>query len=212
MKKNEFVTSDWHLGHAKSITFDHRPFTDLEHMHRVLINNYNSTVQNSDTCYFLGDIGFRDAGFDIIPKLNGMKVCILGNHDKSKGKMYDMGFDLVLNGAMFTIGQSIITMSHCPLRGVFRESNINQDGEPMKNFKPFESWHGESRHNEYSFPDFGQRFHCHGHTHKRHGNDVRTLRQWDIGVVGNDYRPVSFTSIESWIAKGNSEWLKTGKI
>lgn len=197
---NQFVTSDWHLGHEKSITFDKRPFTDLDHMHRVLIANYNATVRSQDICYFLGDIGFRDAGYDIIHKLNGKKICVLGNHDKGKSKMYEMGFDLVINGVMTTIGKSIITMSHCPLRGVFRESPINQDGEPMKNFKPFESWHGESRHDEYSFPDFGQ-FHLHGHTHKRKENDVIANRQWDIGVVGNNYRPVSFTAIESWIAK-----------
>lgn len=196
---NQFVTSDWHLGHEKSIEYDHRPFTDLAHMHRVLIGNYNACVKEGDICYFLGDIGFRDAGFDVISKLNGTKICVLGNHDKGKQKMYDMGFDLVINGLMTTIGKSVITMTHCPLRGVFRESPINQDGVPMKNFKPFESWHGESRHDEYSMPDFGQ-FHLHGHTHKRKENDVIADRQWDIGVVGNNYRPVSFSQIESWIA------------
>jgi len=196
----QYVTSDWHLGHEKSIKFDNRPFKDLFDMHRVLVANYNSTVRPEDICYFLGDIGFRNAGYDIIPKLNGKKICVLGNHDKGKSKMYEMGFDLVVNGVMTTIGKSIITMSHCPLRGVFRESNINQDGETMKNFRPFEMWHGESRHDEYSFPDFGQDLHCHGHTHKRKGNEVRTYNQWDIGVVGNDYRPVSFSAIESYLA------------
>lgn len=198
---NWFVTSDWHLGHENSIKFDHRPFKDLHDMHRVLINNYNASVRLNDICYFLGDISFRDAGKDIIPKLNGKKICILGNHDQ-KSKMLDMGFDLVLNAVMITLGKNIITMSHCPLRGVFRESAINQDGEPMKNFKPFESWHGESRHDEYSLPDFGQ-YHLHGHTHKRPGNDVKSGRQWDIGVVGNNYRPVSSSQIESWIALSN---------
>lgn len=178
-------------------------------MHRVLVNNYNSTVGPDDICYFLGDIGFREAGYEIVPKMNGKKICVLGNHDKSKEKMYKMGFDLVLNGAMITIGKSIITMTHCPLRGVFRESNVNQDGEQMKNFRPFELWHGESRHDEFSFPDFGQ-FHLHGHCHKRKGNDVIADRQWDIGVVGNGFKPVSFSAIESWIAKYNQN-LKENK-
>lgn len=194
-----FVTSDWHVGHAKAIGYDHRPFADLEDMHRVLINNYNATVGNNDVCYFLGDIGFRDEGFDIIPRLKGTKVCVLGNHDKSKGRMLEMGFDLVLNGVMTTIGENIITMTHCPLRGVFREGSINQDGEVMRNFNPLENWHGEAKHQVYSMPDFGQ-FHLHGHTHKRKENDVISGRQWDIGVVGNGYRPVSFSQVESWIA------------
>jgi calcineurin-like phosphoesterase family protein len=197
--ENAFVTSDWHLGHDKSIMYDKRPFTDIQHMHRVLINNYNATVGPHDICYFLGDIGWHDAGFDLIQKLNGKKILILGNHDKGKQKMYKMGFDLVLNGAMVTLGKSIITMSHCPLRGVFREAPINQDGEVMKNFTPGDNWHGESRHDAFSFPNFGQ-FHLHGHTHKRKENDVQSGKQWDIGVVGNGYRPVSFSQIEAWIA------------
>ena len=180
------------------------PLTDLEHMHRVLVNNYNACVGPNNTGFFLGDVSFRDSGLGIISKLNGYKVCILGNHDKSAGKMLEMGFDLVLNAAMFTIGKSIITMSHCPLRGVFREGPINQDGEQMKNFRPFELWHGESRHDAYSLPDFGQ-FHLHGHTHKRKGNDVILGKQWDIGVVGNGYRPISYSQIESWIAKSYQE-------
>lgn len=197
--KKTFVTSDWHLGHENSIIFDHRPFRDIRHMHEVLINNYNSTVPKDGLCYFLGDIGFRDAAKEVIPKLHGIKVCVLGNHDK-KSKMYEAGFDLVVNGLMITLGKSIITMSHCPLRGVFREGPINQDGIPMKNFKPFESWHGESRHDEFSFPDFGQDMHLHGHTHKRPENDVKIYKQWDIGVPGNKYRPVSFSAIEAHIA------------
>lgn len=197
-----YTTSDWHLGHERCIAFDKRPFKDLHDMHRVLVNNYNSTVPKDGICYFLGDISFRDAGKDIIPKLNGRKICVLGNHDKGKNKMYDMGFDLVVNAVMLTIGKSIVTMSHCPLRGVFRESPINQDGEQMKNFRPFENWHGESRHDEYSLPDFGQ-YHLHGHTHKRPENDVKAFKQWDISVVGNGFKPVSYSSIESWIAKYN---------
>lgn len=200
----QFVTSDWHIGHEKSIEYDRRPFTDLEHMHRVLIGNYNACVSQDDVCFFLGDIGFRDQGRLVIPKLNGKKVCVLGNHDKSKAQMLAMGFDLVLNGVMTTIGDNIITMTHCPLRGVYRESPINQDGVPMKNFRPFEGWHGESRHDVYSMPDFGQ-FHLHGHTHKRKENDVIAGRQWDIGVVGNNYRPVSFSQVEAWIAAYQKE-------
>ena len=57
MIKNTYFTSDWHVGHKNCLKFDSRPFKDLDHMHRVLINNYNSTVTNNDVCYFLGDMG-----------------------------------------------------------------------------------------------------------------------------------------------------------
>ena len=202
--KKTYVTSDWHTGHSKSIIYDHRPFRDIKHMHEVLINNYNSTVPQDGLCYFLGDLGWKDSLIDVYPKLHGRKIVILGNHDGTKQKFYDLGFEAVLNGVMINIGKAIVTMSHCPLRGVFREGPLNQDGEVMKGFKPFENWHGESRHDKYSFPDFGQ-YHLHGHTHKRPGNDVKTYNQWDIGVPGNNYRPVSFSAVEAWIAIGKKE-------
>jgi calcineurin-like phosphoesterase family protein len=40
-RKSIFFTSDLHIGHLNSIKFDQRPFRDLDHMHEVLINNYN---------------------------------------------------------------------------------------------------------------------------------------------------------------------------
>lgn len=198
--KKTFVTSDWHVGHSNSIGYDHRPFRNLNHMHQVLINNYNASVPKDGLCYFLGDLGWSKSLEEVYPKLNGKKVVVLGNHDGSKQKFYDLGFDLVLNGVMITLGKSIITMTHCPLRGVYREGPLNQDGEVMKGLKEDDNWHGEKRHKEYSFPDFGQTLHCHGHTHKRKENDVRTHNQWDVSVVGNDYRPISLSAIEAYIA------------
>lgn len=193
-------TSDWHLYHDKSIIYDERPFSNVAHMHEVLVKNYNDTVGPEDICYFLGDIGFKNEFGKVIQRLNGKKILIKGNHDGSNQSFYDAGFELILNSAMITHGRSLITMSHCPLRGVPREAPINRDGTPMTRFHPGDNWHGESRHQAYSLPDFGQ-FHLHGHTHKRKGEAVVTDRQWDVGVVGNNYRPVTWGQVEGWIAK-----------
>lgn len=198
----QFFTADWHLGHEKSLEHDKRPFKNLGHMHHVLVNNYNSIITKDDICYFLGDIGWKPAITEVISKLNGKKILVLGNHDPSKTSLYNAGFDLLLNGAMLTLGKSIITMSHCPLRGILRE-----DTTGMKGTIPTDNWHGESRHSQFSFPDFGQ-FHLHGHIHSRKDNPRSVKiqdRQYDVGVVGNNYRPVSMSTIESWIAtyKGN---------
>lgn len=196
-----FFTSDWHIGHAKSIEFDNRPFKDLQHMHRVLVNNYNATVGSHDICYFLGDIGMCDAPTmkNIIQSLNGTKVLIKGNHDK-KGMQYwtQAGFDVIIHMASIMVGKEIVTMTHCPLRGIKRE-----DVTGMKGAKLGENWHGERKHYAYSIPDWGQ-FHLHGHIHS--GPDKPSSitiqdRQYDVGVVANGYRPVSFSQIESWIAQ-----------
>ena len=193
-----YFTSDWHIGHTNVLRLDNRPFTDLDHMNRVLINNYNSTVGTQDTCYFLGDMGLcrPEVLATVVSQLNGKKILILGNHDKGSIAMAKMGFDLVLNAGAVTIGGQLVTMTHCPLRGTFREVV-----EGMKGSQPGEHWHGESRHILYSLPDFGQ-LHLHGHVHSGPANDKprTTHNQFDVGVAANKYRPVRTSEIESWIA------------
>lgn len=198
-RKSIHFTSDWHLGHANSLKFDQRPFKDVDHMHRVLINNYNSQVPPDGLCYFLGDVGMvgTEAMVKIMAELNGTKVLVLGNHDKNHSSMYNCGFDVVLNGAVLYIAGERVTLTHCPLRRVFREET-----EHMGRHTPGEMWHGEFRHNPYSVADEGQ-FHLHGHCHAGPANDklVKDNRQWDVGVPGNKYRPISISEVESWICK-----------
>jgi len=198
--RNTFFTSDWHIGHENSLKFDKRPFKDIEDMHRVLINNFNSSVKEGDISYFLGDIGVKNFEItqEVISKLNGTKVLIMGNHDKGSNSMIDCGFHVVLNAAKLTIANEIVTLSHCPLPGVYRE-----DTEGMRGTALGENWHGESRahYNMYTVPNEGQ-FHLHGHIHSPNGGkSVKILdKQYDVGVVGNNYRPVSISQIESWIS------------
>lgn len=201
-RKPTFFTSDWHIGHENVIRFDNRPFVDLGHMHKVLINNYNNTVPKNGVCYFLGDFGLTQTNVirEVMDQLNGTKVAILGNHDKGMNAYYNCGFDVVLNGAKLYIANHEVTLSHCPLLGLFRE-----DTTGMKNTNPGENWHGEYRHSRFSFPNFNQ-FHLHGHTHKR-PKERTLLKQYDVGVVANNYTPVNISLIESWIAtyeKGNN--------
>lgn len=197
-----YFTSDWHIGHANVLVYDQRPFTDLNHMHRVLVNNYNSTVGAEDICFFLGDMGLGkgDVLRKVVSELQGRKVLILGNHDKGATAIRRIGFEVVLNMAALEIAGQIVTMTHCPLRGVWRE-----DTSAMKGAAPGDNWHGEHKQQRFSTEDYGQ-FHLHGHTHK--GPKERILnRQWDVGVRANDYRPVSISAVESWIATS----LKPGR-
>jgi calcineurin-like phosphoesterase family protein len=204
-RKATFFTSDWHIGHANAIQFDNRPFKDVNHMHEVLIANYNNTVPDDGLCYFLGDIGLSssDSTRKVIERLNGIKILVLGNHDKQHNAMYGCGFDVVMNGAVLWIGGKKVTMSHCPLKGVFRE-NLDHLPEHKKT-KPPENWHGESREKseQYTFSDEGQ-FHLHGHIHSRKDTPHKKTydgRQMDVGVPAHGYRPVHIGMVESWIAR-----------
>jgi len=201
-KRQIYFTSDWHLGHIASLKFDARPFKDVNHMHETLIRNYNSVVPEDGVCYFLGDMGITksDTVSKVVARLNGTKILLLGNHDKGMTAMFNMGFDAVLYGAVLYICKERVTMSHCPLLGTYRENTTL-----MERGNPLENWHGELRttHNILSFKDEGQ-FHLHGHIHSRKGKPQSKKiegKQYDIGVTANNYRPVSMSQIESWIAK-----------
>jgi len=201
---NIYFTSDWHIGSDAVIKFSKRPFKDVEHQSRVLINNYNSTVKETDTCYFLGDMGQPGGDMlkDVVQQLNGTKILILGNHDK-KGRHYwhSCGFSAVMHSSSMQVGHHTVTMTHCPLYGVYRENTVGMRGVDQDNLP---NWHGEEKNFQKGFaiPDWGQ-FHLHGHIHSPNsGKSVKVLeKQRDVGVDANSYRPVSLSTIESWIAK-----------
>lgn len=205
--KKIFFSADWHLGHENVIKYSKRPFENVEHMHRVLINNYNACVHKDGVCYFLGDIGVSTTEIckEVISQLNGTKVLILGNHDKKSQAMYFGGFDVVLNTASLVIGGELVTMSHHPLPGIVRE-----DISDIKGVKPGDVYHGSQRPNAklYTVTDQGQ-YHLHGHIHSPNGGrSEKTLdRQYDVGVDANKYYPVSSSTIEAWIAKHKREYV-----
>jgi len=207
MNINTYFTSDWHIGHENVLEYSKRPFVDIHHMHRVLVNNYNSTVGSNDICYFLGDMGMHN-GEDmkrVLGKLNNStKILILGNHDK-KGRQYwhACGFSAIMYSSSLRVGHNTVTMSHCPLYGVLRE-----DTTSMRGSDGTDNWHGEEKQFQkgFSLPDFGQ-FHLHGHIHSPNsGKSVKILdRQYDVGVDANKYKPVSLSVIESWVGKYGRE-------
>jgi calcineurin-like phosphoesterase family protein len=203
-RKPVFFTSDWHLGHDNCIKFDNRPFKHTDEMHEALIYKFNKQVPIDGITYFLGDIVLcnQELALSVISRLNGIKILIRGNHDKGVEACYNAGFDIVMNSASITIANTLVTMTHCPLRGLYRE-----DTTTMKGRTEGENWHGENRHPDFSIESFGQ-FHLHGHIHSPNkGQSQKILgRQYDVGVTANNYIPVHIGVIDSWIQK--TKWLE----
>lgn len=203
-RKPIFFISDLHIGHDKALIFDERPFKDMPHMIEAIVSRFNATVPEDGVTYFLGDIGTKPSAVKpVIDRLNGTKILILGNHDHKMDAMYEAGFNAVMHGAVLYYGKNRITLSHCPLLNTVREdcSQMEKYKNTDKNDLP--PWHGNNNplHRSLSFKNDGQ-LHIHGHIHSRPNNPKSKKilgRQFDVGVCANNYTPVSFNQIKSWI-------------
>lgn len=79
-----FLISDTHFDHANIIQYCNRPFHSVKQMNDTLLKNWNSTVNENDFVYFLGDITFgrRKRPIDYwLGKINGEIHYVRGNHD-----------------------------------------------------------------------------------------------------------------------------------
>lgn len=115
--KNVWIWSDLHIGHNNIIKYSQRPFNALEHMHDVLIDNFNSCVSKNDISIWVGDVGFGTDGFinSVLDRFNGYKILVLGNHDINKGKVRKLNFDEIhLTYKIDAIDLSLI-LSHYPI-------------------------------------------------------------------------------------------------
>jgi len=83
--KSIYFIGDTHFDHKNIIKYCHRPFSNVTEMNEVVKNNWNSTVGDNDTVYFLGDWTF---GWRHKParywksQLKGVIVSIWGSHDR----------------------------------------------------------------------------------------------------------------------------------
>lgn len=199
--RNIYFAADFHIGHNNVLHLDERPFTDMEDMCRGLTKRFNGQVRDQDVCYFLGDMGQGARLKSFMDGLNGTKIVILGNHDGKRQSMMNKGFDAAINSGSMIIQGELVTFTHCPLRGVYRE-----DTSEMKGSSEGDNWHKELKYDDYSIEDSGQ-FHLHGHIHSPNGGKSERVlgRQMDVGLPGNKYLPVSISQIESWIVKTKRE-------
>lgn len=92
-----FVIADLHLGHENIIKYCNRPFKDINQMNETIIKNWNDKVSNEDLVYILGDFSVKydqEKTQNILSRLNGRKVLVMGNHDTRKPLWYlEAGFD-----------------------------------------------------------------------------------------------------------------------
>lgn len=95
---NTFFIADTHFGHANILEYESeaRPFKTVEEMNDVMIERWNSVVNNKDIVYHLGDFAFGKHNVCIASRLNGKKRLVLGNHDNYSTADYLQYFDKLL--------------------------------------------------------------------------------------------------------------------
>jgi calcineurin-like phosphoesterase family protein len=114
--ENTYVTADLHFGHKNIIEYEIRPFNSVEDMDERLISNWNSALSNKEKIFVLGDFSFynKERTAEIVRRLNGRKVLVLGNHDRSHSIKwwYDIGFSEVYKYPI--VFKDFFMMSHEP--------------------------------------------------------------------------------------------------
>ena len=81
----DFFIADTHFGGENIRRYENRPFETAQEMDEKLIENWNKTITPEDTVYVLGDFSdYKDMEKDaeILQRLHGCKILIMGNHDK----------------------------------------------------------------------------------------------------------------------------------
>lgn len=156
-----------HFGHRGIITMQNRPFSSVEEMNTVLLNNYNSVVKANDTVYILGDIAHHtgvETANEFISHLKGRKYLVKGNHDKG----YDFSlFEGVADFMTESLNGKYFALMHYPML----------------------SW---PKMNSGSYQLHG---HIHADMDYNIRNRAEGILRYDVGVDANGYFPVSIYQI-----------------
>lgn len=173
--------SDPHFGHSNIIKYCNRPFNNVEEMNRTMIEKYNSIIGKDDTAFWLGDCFFKDneVAKQIMQQLNGYKLLIVGNHDRSPQVMSSLGFSLVMEEGFMTIAGRQCRLKHYPYL----------EAEPPECRK-------DDRYKDRRPPKIKGEILFHGHNHakyKRYNNMIH------VGVDGWEYGPAPMFEIEKLV-------------
>ncbi len=137
-----FCCSDHHLYHHAIIKYCNRPFKNVDEMHQFIIKEWNSVVFPDDIVIHLGDYvcgGTKEEIKSITDQLNGIKILILGNHDRHSVQWFkDIGFTRVFKNRWST--------------GIYCFSHRAQDADYLIQTGVRYNFHGHSHKHDYGDP------------------------------------------------------------
>lgn len=174
-----WFTADPHFNHGNIINLCNRPYDNVEHMNRNLIENWNNVVGKDDYVFCIGDFSYKGSGNKvnkIISELRGNKFFIKGNHESDL--MNSNYKDLVHERIELIYRDKLIVLDHYPLL----------------------VWN-QSHRGSYNF--FG---HVHGGLSNK-GIIKHSKNQIDVGVDCHNYTPIDFDFCER-IIESRTDYAK----
>lgn len=177
--------SDPHFGHDRVIEYSQRPFANADEMDARLIERYNASICPSDIVLWLGDCFFCDVAraAEIMSQLNGTKLLVRGNHDRSASAMARLGFAVVCDQLTLSIAGVKVIAAHYPYAGTPSPEDLQPARKQLADQFP-----RPVRHKDQML--------IHGHTHSR----TRVFQgQIHVGVDAWDYRPAMYAEVAALI-------------
>jgi len=113
---------------------------DVYYMNREMTKRWNSVVAPFDVVYHLGDVamGPRVLLAPTVAKLNGRKILIRGNHDRSATAMREAGFDEVYERLEMDMDGIRVYMHHQPqVRACWPNAQIHLCGHVHEKWKRY---------------------------------------------------------------------------
>ena len=112
-----YYIADWHYGHRNCLSFDNRPFTNIEAMNTALVERWNGVVKAGDTVYVLGDMFWckPNRAVPVLNALNGTKILVKGNHDHVNSDTFREQFADISGYMEIDDGGRKIVLCHYPI-------------------------------------------------------------------------------------------------
>lgn len=179
-----WFTADHHFGHTNIKKYENRPDNWVD----IAINHWNEVVADDDFVVHLGDFALSKIDYAkmICDELKGTKIIILGNHDRGKNAMREIGFlDALGSRKRAKYGDNQFWQK-------FQEPESFLD-----NYQSNFAWYLALSHAPLKELPQDCRFNLHGHIHSNPYPAEIGQKPWHVhvGVDVRDYYPVSLEEI-----------------
>ena len=140
-RRQVWLISDTHFGHAGIMRHCRPQFSSVEEMDEHMIERWCATVGPTDLVYHLGDFAWRASHAEAIrPRLTGTIRLVVGNHDDIPRLTAARLFQRV---EMWRVLPEFgVLLSHVPMRGEqLRYVQHNAHGHVHGNTRGLSAWH-----------------------------------------------------------------------